>query len=313
MDSGLKILIVRFSSIGDIVLTTPVVRYLHEQGNAEVHYMTKSSFEQLLKPNPRIHKIWTINKSIVECIPQLKAEKFDLIIDLHNNIRTQRLKLALGTPSRTFKKLNLRKWLFTGLKIDSLPNKHIVDRYLETIAHLKLKDDEQGLDFFLPKTINHPIIEGEFVACVIGGQHDGKQLPLDKWKSLFTKSKRKFIVVGGPEDQSWGDELESEFDHVESYAGKLSIMESAFLVKQATWVITNDTGLMHIASAFQKNIISLWGQTSPKFGMFPYRAGEKSLIIEPTESRPLSKLGNKKTKLHAMYTIDMDSIVKLIN
>src|SRR5690554_4064607 len=107
----MKILVVRFSSIGDIVLTTPVVRCTKQQlKDVEIHYLTKSSFRILLENNPYIDKLWTINSSIDEVITTLKAEKFDYIIDLHHNARTLGLRLKLGVKTYAFDKLNIQKW-----------------------------------------------------------------------------------------------------------------------------------------------------------------------------------------------------------
>ena len=122
-----KILIIRFSSIGDIVLTTPLVRCLKQQMDVELHFLTKSAYQNILSPNPYLDKIWTIDKEIDEIIGDLKTEKYDHIIDLHHNLRTLRLKLNLGVPATSFPKLNIEKWLLTNLKINKLPDIHIVD------------------------------------------------------------------------------------------------------------------------------------------------------------------------------------------
>ena len=146
-----KYLIIRFSSIGDIVLTTPVARALKEQAGAEVHYLTKASFQSVLKANPHVDRIHTIRKEVKEVLPQLRAERFDGIIDLHNNLRSRQVRLGLfSVPARGFNKLNLEKWLMVRLKINRLPKVHIVDRYLKAVAHLGVKDDGKGLDYFIP-------------------------------------------------------------------------------------------------------------------------------------------------------------------
>ena len=133
----MKVLIVRFSSIGDIVLTTPVVRCLKQQvDNIEIHYLTKNNFISVIENNPYIDKIHTIGNDLKSLIPLLKQENFDLVIDLHHNVRTLRLKYFLGKKSVSFNKLNWKKFLITTFKINKLPKQHIVDRYLETINFL---------------------------------------------------------------------------------------------------------------------------------------------------------------------------------
>ena len=110
----MKILILRFSSIGDIVLTTPVIRTLKTQMNeVEVHYATKEAYASLLEENPYVDKIHQLRASLGDLVKTLQKEKFDLIIDLHNNLRTRIIKLRLGVKSKSFRKLNKEKWLLT--------------------------------------------------------------------------------------------------------------------------------------------------------------------------------------------------------
>ena len=149
MKERLKILIVRFSSIGDIVLTTPVVRMLKKQLNAEVHFLTKAPFVVLFKNNPNVDAVFQINNSIREVISDLKKENYDYVIDLHNNLRTQILKLRLGVTAKSFNKINCEKFCLISFKRNVLPDVHIVDRYLDTVKFLGVENDKQGLDFFL--------------------------------------------------------------------------------------------------------------------------------------------------------------------
>ena len=148
-----KILIIRFSSIGDIVLTTPVVRAVAEQmhGGAEIHYLTKEKFAAIPRSNPHIAKVYTINKSTNEIMGNLKAEGYDFILDLHNNLRSSRVKSALKMLSFTFKKYNWEKWLLVNFGIDRMPDLHIVDRYMATVKSFGFTDDGEGLDYFIPE------------------------------------------------------------------------------------------------------------------------------------------------------------------
>ena len=114
----MKILVLRFSSIGDIVLTTPVVRALAQQvPDAEVHFATKPGYRGLLEPNPYITKVHCLTGSLGEFVQELKAERFDYIIDLHNNLRTRLVKLQLGVKSSSFDKLNWQKWLLVTSRL----------------------------------------------------------------------------------------------------------------------------------------------------------------------------------------------------
>ena len=298
MQETLKILVVRFSSIGDIVLTTPVVRMLKKQLNAQVHYLTKSSYVSLLKNNPYVDSVYQIDNSISEVIADLKKEKYDYVIDLHSNLRTQILKFRLGMPAKSFNKLNMEKFMLTNFKLDNMPKIHIVDRYLETVKHLGVKNDNQGLDFFLSANdkMDISIFPKNYIVFVIGGQHATKILPNEKIISIIKKVNKPVLLVGGPEDAHRGEEIAKACDKVVNTCGKYSILQSASLVQQATMVITHDTGMMHIAAAFNKKIYSVWGNTVPEFGMYPYLESEQSKRIEVKglNCRPCSKIGYDK-------------------
>ena len=296
MQKPLKILVVRFSSIGDIVLTTPVVRVLKKQINAEVHFLTFSKYSNLLLDNPYIDKVHTIDENINEIIPALIKEKFDFLIDLHHNFRTLSLKLKLGVKSKSFRKLNIQKWLMTTFKINILPNIHIVDRYLETIQYLKIKNDNLGLDFFLSEKDTVENLQNEYIAFAIGGNHTTKKLPTEKIISICNKLNNQIILIGGKDDFLTAEKIVAATSNTQNACGKYSIGQSAFVIKNAKYVITHDTGMMHIAAAFKKKIYSVWGNTIPEFGMTPYLADDNSKIIEVKNlsCRPCTKIGFEK-------------------
>lgn len=298
----MKILVIRFSSIGDIVLTTPVVRCLKEQlSGVEIHYVTKQQFVSVLQANTYIDKIHTIQKSIFEITTQLKKENFDAIIDLHHNIRTLKLKLILGKKSYSFEKLNWEKFLMVQFKINNLPKAHIVERYLDTVKPLGIINDHKGLDYFIPeKDIikleeNLPtVFLNGYYTLVVGGSYFTKQIPLNKLKEICTKSSKPLVLLGGKDDSDTAEALHHLFKETTiNLCGKINLNQSASVIQQAEKVITSDTGLMHIAAAFNKDIISLWGNTIPEFGMGPYlpSAQSKILEVENLNCRPCSKLG----------------------
>jgi len=298
MSQPTRILIIRFSSMGDIVLTTPVIRRLKQQleGEVEIHYLTKKAFVPLLEHNPFIHRIHAMDKTVQENIPDLLEIPFDYIIDLHQNIRSRVVKRKLEKLTFTFKKLNFEKWLLVNLGINRMPDVHVVDRYLDTIAAFGTEDDGKGLDYFLPENINLPSeLPTRFIAFAIGGAHIGKRMDAAKLIDIIQQLSLPVVLLGGKEDVGIADEIKVALPNVIQWAGVLNIHQSAQVTKQAHVVVSGDTGLMHIASAFGKNIVSLWGCTSPQLGMYPYRAGVDSVIVEPhvRKKRPCSKLGNK--------------------
>lgn len=299
-----KILIIRLSSIGDIVLTSPVVRCIRKQvPGAVVHFAVKKQFVPVVSGNPYIDKIHSFEGDLGSFIRELKKEKFDYIVDLHQNLRSWQIRLRLMVPSRGFRKLNIRKWLLTRYKINKLPGIHIVDRYFGAASGLKVKNDGKGLDYFIPPEEEIDIntlpngFEKGYVAFVIGAKHATKRLPVHKVVAVCRLLKKHVALLGGEEDSDRASEVVKQcWPSVFSYCGKLTINQSASLVRQADAVITNDTGLMHIAAAFKKRIVSVWGNTVPEFGMAPYLpSGKKrhSLIVEVKglDCRPCSKLG----------------------
>jgi lipopolysaccharide heptosyltransferase II len=312
-----KILIIRFSSIGDIVLTTPVVRCIKEQKpEIEIHYVTKKSFKGILENNPYITKIHTIEKDVKEIADVLKKENFDFVVDLHNNIRSMQTKKIIGKPSSSFKKLNFKKWILVNFKVDKMPNVHIVDRYMQTVKGLGIKNDHKGLDCFIPAAdevqmsslpLSH---QNGYVGFVIGAKFFTKQLPTEKIISICKKINQPIILLGGKEDIARGEQIEKAVGvNIYNACGKYNLNQSASLVKQATKIITHDTGLMHIAAAFKKEIISVWGNTVPAFGFTPYLPGANSKMVEVKDlsCRPCSKIGyDKCPKGHFKCMMEID-------
>lgn len=320
-----KFLIIRFSSIGDIVLTTPVIRCLKQQvDGAEVHFLTKKQYSNIVDTNPYVDKVHVLKKSFYLTISELKEEYFDYIIDLHNNLRTKRVKSSLRLLSFNVDKLNFKKWIYVNFKKNRLPKIHIVDRYLDTVKLFDVKNDNKGLDFFIPEKEEVNIfdldknLKAGFVAFVIAANHLTKALPNEKAISLCKKIKYPIVLVGGKDDEERGKIISKAVgENVINACGKFNLFGSASIVKQSNVVITYDTGLMHIASAFKKKIISIWGNTVPDFGMYPYLPNEQSEIIqvEGLKCRPCSKIGyNKCPKKHfkCMNNIDEERIVDLV-
>ncbi|HRH64851.1 MAG TPA: glycosyltransferase family 9 protein [Bacteroidia bacterium] len=314
-----KFLILRFSSIGDIVLTTPVIRCLKKQvPDAEVHYLTKRSFASVLLGNPYIDKLYFLENNFHEIVGQLRQEKYDAVIDLHHNQRSLRLKTTLGVKSYSFRKLNIEKWLLVNFHINKLPGIHIVDRYLETLTSFGVQNDGQGLDYFIRPEDEKilaglpPVFHKQYLAFVIGAKHYTKQLPPEKIISICKRIDLPIVLLGGPEDMEKGAIIAGQLgEKVFDATGKFALNESAAIVKHAVRIITHDTGLMHIAAAFRKDILSVWGNTVPEFGMYPYwgardgaqetgvgterqdSGGKSNIILEVKglSCRPCSKIG----------------------
>ena len=360
----MKILVIRFSSIGDIVLTTPVIRCLKNQiSDVEIHVLTKKKFSSLYKTNPYINKVYEYDDSLKKNIEELKLENYDYIVDLQKNKRSIRVTRALHKPHSSFPKLNFKKFLLTTFKINLMPDIHIVDRYFKAVEKLGVTNDYQGLDFFISEKNDYPLSElpenfqKGYHAFVIGGTYKTKILPAVKIVEIIQKLNEPVILLGGPDDVERAEEVirqttnfpvpepvegtigefgtstssVTEISKISksqqlsnlttqqliSLVGKINLEQSASIVKKAKSVLTNDTGLMHIAAAFHKNIVSVWGNTVPELGMYPYLPNEKEKchIVEckDVKCRPCSKLGFKecpRKHFNCMMKINCDEVVE---
>ena len=314
-----KVLIIRFSSIGDIILTTPVLRCIKQQLRLEVHCLTKKSFSGLLQHNPYVDALHCIDKEIgADLIENLKAEQFDFIVDLHGNWRSLRIKNALGVPYKTFAKLNLQKWLLIHMGIDLVPRKHVVDRYIDTVAHLGVSNDHKGLDYFMaPDTSVDVDLNKPFIAWSIGGSFAPKKLALAQVADVCNKIDVPVYLLGGSQEV---EEAEAIIEacgqpNIKSFCGKLSLDQTALLIKKSRVLLSNDTGLMHIGAAFKKSIVSFWGCTKPSLGFAPYAAASDSLeILSNISKRPCSKHGKscKHKRFGCIKFIDSKDIEKAV-
>lgn len=306
-DKSRKILVVRFSSIGDMVLTSSVVRCLSEQlEDAEIHYVTKARYAELVEHNPRIAKIHVLQDDGLQAlVKRLRKEQFDFVVDLHNSLRSRLLRIRLGVKGKSFPKLNIQKWLLVNFKINRLPDQHIVDRYFEAAQPLGVKNDGGGLECHLPPELSQADrllqeLPKSFVAIAIGGNYPTKKLPTAKLIEMVSALDVPCVLLGGPEDTEAGAAIAEQTNAI-SACGQLSLLESAKLVKESAVTITHDTGMMHIAAAFQVPVMSIWGNTVTDFGMSPYfgsadvTADRSSIFeVQNLNCRPCSKLGHSK-------------------
>jgi ADP-heptose:LPS heptosyltransferase len=308
-----KFLIIRLSSIGDVVLTSPIIRCLRRAyPNAQIDYLIKSGFKQVLEAHPDIDNLMVYNdKDVPQTLHELAEKHYTHIIDLHHNLRTLKIKRYLvNATAYSFPKLNIQKWLYVNFKWASLmPDVSIVSRYFEAVAPLGVTNDGEGLDYFIPKASETKLEDvpmshwAGYVACVLGGSKGTKQLPTSKWIEFAQQCDLPLIMLGGPDDVAQGELIaQSKSDNsIYNACGKFKLNESADLVRRAKVVVSNDTGLMHIAAAFKKPIVSLWGNTTPQLGMFPYYGANnlkttispKNTIVEVKglSCRPCSKIG----------------------
>lgn len=322
-----RILIVRFSSIGDIVLTTPVIRCLRKAyPNAYIGYATKKPFASILQANPYLNKIHLLGDDFSSFQKEIQSDNYTYYIDLHNNLRSKRLLNSLSAKGHAFNKLNIQKWLLVNLHWNKMPQVHIVDRYLDAAKNHHLQNDGEGLDYFYPSDFKPTDSPGpSYFTMAIGGQHATKRMPAEKLINIIEKLDHPVALLGGKEDMEVAEQIIKAFDSdkVINYCGQVSLAQSAYLVEKSIGLVTHDTGMMHIGAALDVPIASIWGNTVPEFGMYPYyptnsknKLRAAQFEVKGLSCRPCSKIGYEKCpKGHfkCMMLQETESIASLMN
>ncbi len=303
--------------MGDIVLTTPVIRALNQQLKAKIDFLTKPQYVSLLEGNTYINRIFSLNDKV----DFLQKNKYDYVVDLQNNLRSWKIRNKIQTKSFVFNKKSLRRYLLIYFGIDLLKN-HVVDRYFATVASLNVVNDNQGLDFNVSSSIKPEFNTSQsYIAWCIGGTHNPKKLSAKQITQVVSKLKIPVVLLGGNNDLDIAEEIINnvECKSVYNFCGKLSVQESSYLIKKSMMLLTNDTGMMHIASALKMPIISFWGCTKPSLGFTPYMTDPSSIkIISKRSAKPCSKHGRhcKYGKNGCIKEIDpqliYDSVLSLL-
>jgi len=320
-----KILIARFSSIGDVVITSAVVRNVRKAfPEAEIHFATKKEFFDLIAHNPNIDVPRLLGTEWEPYLSTFKAEEFDLYIDLHKNIRT-RLIYRASKSNRyiTYNKKNLWKWLLVHFKVNKLNGYSVNTSYFDGLTSIGIMYDGLGLDFFIGDTAEeqNALAMGEFVAVALGGQYATKQAPREKLDYVLERIEKPVVLLGGKAEKELADFLASKYDKVSSMVGKTSLLESAIYIRHAGKVLSNDTGMMHIAAAMQKDMAVLWGSSVKEFGFSPIYPNHSQALVEHFEQptlkcRPCSKLGKSscpKTHFKCMNDHNYDRVAEFLN
>jgi heptosyltransferase-2 len=313
-----KILIIRFSSLGDVILTTPLLHVLKKKcPEYQLDYLIKQAYAEVLKNNPNVTNIITASNGLP--FSELKSIKknlkdYDVIVDLHNNLRTFYLKLFARAKKFTFRKYTFRKRLLVWFKINLLKNiPPVIDRYLLSIENLVNIHHELGkhppeifIDDKTKKKVDNLFKElnidlNKKLICIVpGSKHFTKTYPPDLYAELinrFDESKFNFILTGTGNDIHNIDIIKTGTgENVFSLYEKLSIIELAELMRRCDVVITGDTGPMHIAEASGTPIVMMAGSSVKEFGFYPQSKNAKILEIE-IKCRPCSHIGRSECPL----------------
>ncbi|MSP57353.1 MAG: glycosyltransferase family 9 protein [Flavobacteriaceae bacterium] len=298
----MKILVIRFSSIGDLVLTTPVLRGLKNQlPFAEIHVLTKSVYASLLEGLDSVDTIWNLGEA--KLIPQLQEIQFDAVIDLQRNWRSLFVKLSLwSVPHYTYNKKSIQRWLFVITKWARFKVNHVCDRYWETAFPLGVFPDKQGIE--LPSyrvEIEDNIVQVKpYLVAILGGTYTTKKIPKDLWIRALSSTPLPIVLIGGEADYTLAQELAALLpERVMNCVGKLSLQASAKYIENCQFAIGGDTGFTHIARAYKKSVLVIWGNTHPGLGFSPdWQITEGDgrvlhLLPQNLSCHPCSKLGHE--------------------
>jgi len=334
-----KALIIRLSSIGDVLLTTPMIRVFKKKfPGCRLDFVIKKQFLDLIAAHPAVNKIYSFDKahgqsSLRQIKNEIKAEKYDLIIDIHKNFRSLYLRTGVGAQSiATFKKYACKRWLLIKFKIDLY--KHIIpvfQRYIDSLHQFRILYDGQGLDIFLPADVVQKI-ENQWAKrlqsenSLIIGIAPGASRTTKRWhvpgfidvaKYVVHELGATVILFGDHQDRMITSQIETIFDnHIFNVAGELSLSETAAMMNFCDLVVTNDTGLMHLAVASKKKIVAIFGSTTEQLGFFP--VSKNAVIVQNNDvhCRPCSHVGKHrcpKKHFRCMNDIQSDQVIKAIN
>lgn len=323
----MRILVIRLSSIGDVLLTTPVLRAWKEKyPNSTLDFLVLEQFQSVLKDCPYIDNLYVFRKkendglrNVLKFAKQLSQHKYDYVFDLHNKFRSQFLRWAMGVPYFVYKK---RKWWKSILVNLGLISYHVDDtiikNYFGAFQNFSLSYEGELLHFSVEETVAEKFQDyASYPVLAPGASKSTKRWPWESFAALasllYEKYGKESLLIGGKEDEeSCQRIIEKSGGKAISFAGRLSIQESGALLSKASFLVTNDSGPFHIARGVSCPSFVIFGPTSPK--MFEF--GERdTLIYASVPCSPCSLHGDKscpKKHFSCMKDITAEQILREI-
>ncbi|WP_425392645.1 glycosyltransferase family 9 protein [Ekhidna sp.] len=306
----MNILLIQSGSLENALLITPIIRSLKTELDAKIHLLSDGNHRVLFEENPYLdhfHQLEQGKKAI-------KGLEFEWVFDFHNSLKTKIIRLGVGKNTKAFKSQKFRQWLYSKTKINLLSKKHLVDRYFDLIAPLGAKPDQLGLDFYIPEKdeVEKDWLPGShhegYAAVVLSASHSTRKLPVNRLIELCDRINKPIVLIGNKDDTSQANEIEAFFKRgteaeeeaienlnknaiIFNACGKFNFNQSASLINQANWVFSHDNVMMHIAASFKKKLYTIWGNTTPLFGKYPYRAQFTIFENNKLRCRPCSSKG----------------------
>jgi heptosyltransferase II len=312
------ILIVRFSAIGDILLTTPLIRALRARHpDAVISMLTKRQYSPLVSENPHLDEIIGITRkdSLFRIGTLIRRANYTHRLDLHGNLRTLVLKeLAPGHWYSFSQRRVARYFLIHNKRNIYREDTPVAERYFEAAEDLDVLPDGGPPEFYLSAEaqerggtwLSHAGIgHGRpFVAIAPGATHETKRWPVDHWVKLarlIIGTGADIVVLGGPDDSAIAGEIVARSGgRAASAAGLLGLQQTGAVLKQAAALISGDTGVMHMATALNVPVVALFGPTVRQFGFFPYNA-IATVVERDIPCRPCTPHGGPACPLEHHY------------
>ncbi|WKZ68818.1 MAG: glycosyltransferase family 9 protein [Melioribacteraceae bacterium] len=292
-------MIIRLSSLGDVLLTTPVISALQQKfPNTQIDFLVKPQFLYAVKTNPILNHIYEFDKSknIDLLLKSLQKNKYNLVIDLQNNFRSRKISSKLSAKVYRFKKPTLNKFLLVNFKWNLFKKvKSIPQMYFESIPGLDFNFQKPSL--FVPEEVISSVKPGKYIGFAPGSKHFTKMWPIEYFNELGKLLSAKgytILLFGGSDDKEICHNLKQEIPGAIDLSTENDLIQIARDMKECKLIVCNDSGLMHTAVSVDVPVIAIFGSTVKEFGFAPY--SENSLVIENEElkCRPCSHIGKDK-------------------
>ncbi|MBA3346891.1 MAG: lipopolysaccharide heptosyltransferase II [Gemmatimonadales bacterium] len=308
------ILVVRFSAIGDILLTTPLLRALRARYPAAwITALTKEQYLPLLSHNPHVNEVIGIGsgESFRQVAERLRRAGYTHRLDLHGSLRSLALRRLVPGRWTTYSKRRLARALLIATKRDFYcADVPVAERYFEAAAQLDVRPDGASPEFFLspeaPSDASSWLMRTgagarSLVAIAPGAAHATKRWPVGHWIELtrrLTSSEASVVVLGGSEDVTIAKAIVAGAGpRVFTAAGQLTLQQTGALLQRASALVCGDTGVMHMATAVGTPVVALFGPTVRQLGFFPYRARRATVVERDLGCRPCTAQGSSRCPL----------------
>jgi heptosyltransferase-2 len=293
-----KILIIRLSSLGDILITTPFVRAIKTQfPNMKIDMLIREEYADVIKLNPYLDSKLFFKKDDQDynrLIEQLRDRRYELVIDLQNNLRSKKVASSINIKTVKFDKRSFDKFLLVNFKINRLKEAPPIPiRYANTIQNIKL--DEQGLDLFTDKSANTVLVgKNNLIGFCPGARHFTKRWLKEYFIELGNKLVENgytLVLFGGKIDKEICAELVDKISGTINLSNNDELLQTAADMKLCRAIVCNDSGLMHTASATGTKVIAIFGSTVKEFGFTPFNCDHLILENNLLTCRPCSHIG----------------------